>query len=1162
MLKRKKKVIAKVMATTMLATTVTASMGINVSALQPRATVSSSTIAGNNRYETAVKISENGWTSATNAVLINGDNGLVDALTATPYANLKNAPILVTHKDSLTPVTKQRLIKMGVKNVDIVGGDAVVSEKVVSELKSMNITVSRIAGTNRYKTAVKVAEAMDKIYDVSKIAVVNGLTGLPDAVSVAAPAAENKMPIILSNPNTGISDAKAFIDGEGISKSYVIGEVGAVSNTIMNSLPGTKVRLGGARRQETNAKVISEFYPSASLSNIYVAKSGQVNKADELVDALSVGVLAAKKGAPVLLVGKTLDASQDSLLRSKTFTQITQVGGGIPSAAIESIKNTQNSTKDVTTVAALNSALSTARDGDVINFRPTATVSENITLSTSSNVTVNLHGAHTGTVNASLSNGTLNINGNISNTVSINGAKSVNVNSGVTVKQLDVKASAKNASVSNKGTITTFNVVATGVKISGSGNITTLNAAGDTDFSGVTGNIGNLDKSKPVSQVVAQNAKEIVVRFSRPLDAEPTVNITGGANSTAVGTNITKELSENRMYMTITANNTYYFDGSYGLELSGMSSNGNPLEIYRNTITADDNTAPSVSNVVYNQSENKFEINLSEPIDSLSGIVLRANGNPVTPDAISGNSKKITFTKPTSIALNTNVSIYLAGLKDSVNNVMNSYTGTVKTSSNKLDISSFTQISNTEMKLVFNKKLTTASNNDLIVPKGISLHKKNGNAISTNPETITIAKDTTDTTGRTYIITSTGIIPTDKDSQVVALKIAKYDGNNTYQDETGTNIAEVTRELTLNKDKVAPTVASAVISSNKEAIELTMSEAVNILSNTNVKLRKDGVDLNNATIEYKLDAYGNQIKNKLLVKTTTASALNGNKLAAGNYQVFLSGGAVTDLNGIENVSATFKNLVVTADAAQTLNLGDITTVSGVENTFHINAPSGKKFAASTIDDVVIKIDGKVIPTTSDISFTNIDSNVLKVVLPDKDSVNLSGAAEIEVSNVKLTSGESVNSKKATIILTDNTDPTLTSAVVQISNNTSVQKAIIKLTFDENMTSITGSDVSALEDELIIKRVTGTTEELYNWGKEDLYTTADEAEYYVNGKVITITITAGLNSNLLDVLAKTSNNTSISISTKTPTTEATIKDANGRNARVDKKVTTKSTSVNI
>ena len=52
MLKRKE-IISKLLATTMFLSTITSS----VSALEPRATVSSSTLAVNYRYETAVKIS-------------------------------------------------------------------------------------------------------------------------------------------------------------------------------------------------------------------------------------------------------------------------------------------------------------------------------------------------------------------------------------------------------------------------------------------------------------------------------------------------------------------------------------------------------------------------------------------------------------------------------------------------------------------------------------------------------------------------------------------------------------------------------------------------------------------------------------------------------------------------------------------------------------------------------------------------------------------------------------------------------------------------------------------------------------------------------------------------------------------------------------------------
>ena len=343
MLKRKKKIIAKVMATTMLASTMATTFAIDASAAEPKATVNSSTVlAGTDRYQTAIKISENGWSSSTNAVLINGETGLVDALTATPYASLKNAPILITHKDNLTPATLTRLKAMNVKNVDIVGGVNSVSENVVNQLKANGMTVNRLAGNSRYETGLEVAKAMDKISDVSKIAVVNGEKGLPDAVSVAAPAADNKMPIILAHPTKGLDTAtKTFINGESISKSYVIGSTGSLSDSIANTLPGTKTRLGGSDRHDTNAKVIKEFYTQKELDNIYVAKSGHVKSESELVDALAAGVLAAKNDDPVLLVGKTLGSTQETLLKEKSFTKITQVGGSIPDASINAIKDTQ-----------------------------------------------------------------------------------------------------------------------------------------------------------------------------------------------------------------------------------------------------------------------------------------------------------------------------------------------------------------------------------------------------------------------------------------------------------------------------------------------------------------------------------------------------------------------------------------------------------------------------------------------------------------------------------------------------------------------------------------------------------------------------------------------------------------------------------------------------
>ncbi|WP_133145477.1 cell wall-binding repeat-containing protein, partial [Clostridioides difficile] len=97
------------------------------------------------------------------------------------------------------------------------------------------------------------------INTISKIVVVNGQKGLADAVSVGAAAAQGNMPIILSDTTNGTSTSKDFISKHNITTSYVIGGTNSVSEDIKNSLPNAK-RISGENRNQTNAKVVEEFY--------------------------------------------------------------------------------------------------------------------------------------------------------------------------------------------------------------------------------------------------------------------------------------------------------------------------------------------------------------------------------------------------------------------------------------------------------------------------------------------------------------------------------------------------------------------------------------------------------------------------------------------------------------------------------------------------------------------------------------------------------------------------------------------------------------------------------------------------------------------------------------------------------------------------------------
>ncbi|MDY3959847.1 cell wall-binding repeat-containing protein [Romboutsia timonensis] len=278
-------------------------------------------LIGNDRYETAIKISIDGWKNSDNVVIVNS-SAIVDALSATPFAKIKNAPILLTELENLNNETKKEITRLGAKNVYVIGGKGVVSENVISQLKDMNLNVDRISGDTRYTTALEVAK---RLGNVSEIAVVNGVTGLADAVSIAPVAADRNMPIVLASPNEGTKAFDEFIKSNSIKISYVIGGEAVISKDVASKLPNAN-RLGGLSRNETNAIILEKFYTNKKLNNIFVAKDG-MKKSDDLIDALAVGVLASKQNSPVIIVDEKLDIKQEEFLKLKRFNNITQVGG-------------------------------------------------------------------------------------------------------------------------------------------------------------------------------------------------------------------------------------------------------------------------------------------------------------------------------------------------------------------------------------------------------------------------------------------------------------------------------------------------------------------------------------------------------------------------------------------------------------------------------------------------------------------------------------------------------------------------------------------------------------------------------------------------------------------------------------------------------------------
>lgn len=295
---------------------------------------------GKDRYETSTKISKTGWTSgAKNVVIVNGnEKNMVDGLSATPFATIKDAPVLLSNGKTLPASTISELKRLNPTNVYVIGGTASMPESVVSSIKSnTKATVTRIGGSTRYETSLAIAKQIDKIADVSKVYISSG-TGEVDALSIASVAGREKAPILLTNVNSIDNKTYDFIRSESIKDAYFIGGDKKISNSVINqvdkvvSADVSKNRVAGRNRKDTNAAIIKKFYTGSKLNGVVVSKD------DVIIDALTVGSFAAKNDMPVVIGRESLSTSQKNVLSSKNTEKVYQAGGGVKTSVINNLK--------------------------------------------------------------------------------------------------------------------------------------------------------------------------------------------------------------------------------------------------------------------------------------------------------------------------------------------------------------------------------------------------------------------------------------------------------------------------------------------------------------------------------------------------------------------------------------------------------------------------------------------------------------------------------------------------------------------------------------------------------------------------------------------------------------------------------------------------------
>ncbi|WP_371151705.1 cell wall-binding repeat-containing protein [Buchananella felis] len=182
--------------------------------------------------------------------------------------------------------------------------------------------VTRLAGTNRVKTALEAARAGD----FGHTAVLVTGKSYPDGAAAAPLAAHHKAPILLTMGSKLEPEVRAALDELDIRDIVIVGGHRSVSAAVERELRGldlTVQRIEGKDRFDTNMQVINY------LDEKNVGKGGVfVTSGMNFADTLAASAVASKHDAVVLLTGtNALPAAAAQLLKGRAGVKPVGVGG-------------------------------------------------------------------------------------------------------------------------------------------------------------------------------------------------------------------------------------------------------------------------------------------------------------------------------------------------------------------------------------------------------------------------------------------------------------------------------------------------------------------------------------------------------------------------------------------------------------------------------------------------------------------------------------------------------------------------------------------------------------------------------------------------------------------------------------------------------------------
>jgi putative cell wall-binding protein len=265
-------------------------------------------LAGPDRYATSAAVAATyGAPQAT--VYVASGGGYADALSAAPLAGAQGAPLLLVAPTSVPTVIHAQLVRLQPAHIVVLGGPGVVSDAVFDQLDALTSPAggaTRVFGIDRYGTSAAVLASYPTPGSTTPVIYVVAGTDYPDGLSAAALAGHQGAPLALVQQGAIPPLVLTQLQRLKPASVVVLGGPAVVSDAVLSQLgalttpAGGASRIAGADRYKTSALISQAGYPSLPPADVVYVAAGT-----GFADALSGAPLAAKDGAPLLLVQPT-----------------------------------------------------------------------------------------------------------------------------------------------------------------------------------------------------------------------------------------------------------------------------------------------------------------------------------------------------------------------------------------------------------------------------------------------------------------------------------------------------------------------------------------------------------------------------------------------------------------------------------------------------------------------------------------------------------------------------------------------------------------------------------------------------------------------------------------------------------------------------------------